>query len=123
MEVASGNESLDKEAEPERMKEEEFNNQCNRFCRLVTFNDQQYIGPLTYEIKAIESMLRYNQQQKKSSEKKRKESYAQNRKLRDWLYSLSEIIGTQPGSDPATTQSTQRNITLLPNPNERAQTW
>ena len=121
MEFASGKESLDKEAEPERMTEEEFNNQCNQFGRLVTFNEQLYIGPLTYEIKAFESMVRYYQQQKKSLEKKLKESYAQNRKLRDRLYSRSDIIGTQPGSDPATTESTQRNITLHPNPNERAQ--
>ena len=121
MEFPSGIESLDKEAEGERMTEEEFQNQCNRFGRLVTLNEQLYIGPLTYEIKAFESMVRYYQQQKKSLETKLKESYAQNRKLRDWLYSRSHIIGTQPGSDPATTESTQRNITLHPNPNERAQ--
>ena len=76
MEFQSGKESLDKEAEAERMTEEEFNNQCNRFGRLVTFNEQLYIGPRTYEIKAFESMLRYYQQQKKSLEKKLKESYA-----------------------------------------------
>ena len=76
MEVVSGKESLDKEAEAERMTEEEFNNKCNMFGRLVTFNDHLFIGPLTYEIKAFESMVRYYQQQKKSLEKKLKESYA-----------------------------------------------
>ena len=103
------------------MREEEFNNQCNRFGRLVTFNDQLYIGPLTYEIKAFESMVRYYQQQMKSLEKKLKDSYAQNRILRDRLYSRSDIIRTQPSSQPATNESTQRNITLRSNPNERAQ--
>ena len=47
------------------MTEEEFNNQCNRCGRLVTYNEQFYIGPLTYEIKEFESMVRYYQQQKK----------------------------------------------------------
>ena len=121
MEFPSGKEPLDKDADAERMTEEEFNNQCNRFGRLVTFNDQLYIGPLTYEIKAFESMVRYYQQQTKRLEKKLKERYAQHRIVRDRLYSRSHIIGTQPASDRATTESTQRNITLRPNPNERAQ--
>ena len=94
MEVASGKESLDKEVEGERMMEEEFNNQCNRFGRLVIFNDQIFIGPLTYESKAFESMVRYYQQQQKRLEKKLKESYPQNRILRDWLYSLFDRMGT-----------------------------
>ena len=89
MEVASGKESLDKEVDGERMMEEEFNNHCNRFSRLVTFNDQLFIGPLTYEIKAFESMVRHSQQQKNRLEIMLKESYAENRKLRDRLYSLS----------------------------------
>ena len=36
MEVVSAKESLEKEVEREMMKEDEFNNHCNRFGHLVT---------------------------------------------------------------------------------------
>ena len=123
MEVVSAKESCEKEVVGDRMSEDEFNKQHNRFGRLVTFNDQLYIGPLTYEINALESMVRYYQQQEKSLEKKLTESYAENRKLRDRRYSLFDMMRSQSGSDPATTESTHRNITILPNPNECVQTW
>ena len=121
MEVASEKESREKEVEAERMMEEEFNNQCNRFGRLVTFNEQLYIGPLNNELKAFQSMWRYDQQQKKRLEKMLTESYAENRNLRDTIKTLQEKLRSSPGADPATTESTQRSIALHPNPNERAQ--
>ena len=50
MEVSRGKESFEKEIEGERMTEEELNKQCNRFGRLVSFHNQLYISPLTYEL-------------------------------------------------------------------------
>ena len=85
MEIASGKESREKEVEGERMTQEEFNNQRNRFGRFVTFNDQLYIGPLNYEMNALEWMRRHSHQQQKRLEKKLFESYAENRNLRDRL--------------------------------------
>ena len=73
MEVVSGKASVEKEVDWERMTEEEFQNQCNRLGRLVTFNDQIFIGPITYEITAYESVVRYYQQQQRLK-KKLKES-------------------------------------------------
>ena len=40
------------------MREDEINDQRNRYGRLVTFSDQFYIAPLNYEIRAFESMWR-----------------------------------------------------------------
>ena len=121
MEVASGKESREKDVEGERMTEEEFNNQHNRFGRFVTFNDQLYIGPLNNEMNGLERMWRHSQQQQKRLDKMLTESYAENRNLRDTIKTLQEQLRSSPGADPATTESTQRNITLHPNPNERAQ--
>ena len=105
------------------MTEEELNNQRNRFGRLVPFNDHLFIGSLTYENNALEAICRYCLQQEKRLENKLTESYTENRKLCDRVYSLSEIMGSQPGSEPATTESAHPNITPLRNPNECAETW
>ena len=55
-EVASGKESREKEVEGERMTEDEFNKQRNRFGRFVTYNEQLYLGPLNAEMTALEWM-------------------------------------------------------------------
>ena len=55
--------SGEKEVEGERMKEDEFNKQHNRFGRFVKFNDQHYIGPRNNELNASEWMRTHSQQQ------------------------------------------------------------
>ena len=106
MDIVSAKESCEKEVVVDRMSQDEFSKQHIRLGRLVTFNHQLYIGPLTYEINALESMVRYYQQQEKSLEKNLTESYAENRKLRGRLFSLFDMIGSQPDSGPATPEST-----------------
>ena len=101
-ELASETESTEKEVEGERMKEEEFNNQRSRFGRLMSFNNQLYIGPLTDEINAFESMWRYSLQRQKCLEKMLSESYAKNRNIRERLDTVSEMMGSPPVSQSAT---------------------
>ena len=42
--VESGKDETEKEVEGDRMREDEFNKQSNRIGRLITFNNQLYIG-------------------------------------------------------------------------------
>ena len=105
------------------MTQEEFNNQRNRFGRFVTFNDQLYIGPLNYEMNALEWMWRHSQQQQTSLEKKLFESCAENRNLRERIKTLLEKMGSPPGSQPATNESPPPLITRLPNTNAYGETW
>ena len=123
MEVASGKESREKEVERERMTEEEFNKQHNRFDRFVTINHLLYIGKLNNEMNALEWMWRHSQQQQKRLDKKLFESYAENRNLRDTIKTLQEKMGSSAGADPASNESPHRHITRLPNTNECGETW
>ena len=82
----------EKEVEGERMAEEEFKNQRNRFGHVVIFNDQLYIRPLNNEMNAMEWMLRHYIQQHKRLDKKLSESYLENRNLRDTLKTLQEML-------------------------------
>ena len=114
MEVVNGNESGEKEVEGERMTQEEFKNQRNRFGRVVTFNDQLYIGPLNNEIIGLEWMLRYYIQQHKRLDKKLFESYAENRNLRERIKTLQEKMCSPAGTDPASNESPHPLIARLP---------
>ena len=97
------------------MREDEINDQRNRYGRLVTFSDQFYIAPLNYEIRAFESMWRYSLQRQKWLEKILTEIYAVNRNLRERPYSGVETSRTQPGSQSTTNDSTHPSIIRLPN--------
>ena len=123
MEFPSGKESCEKEVEGERMTEEEFKNQRNRFGLVVIFNDQLYIGPLNNEMNAMEWLLRHYIQQHKRLDKKLSESYVENRNLRDTLKTLQEKLRSSPGADPASNESPHRHITRLPNTNSCGETW
>ena len=123
MEVSSGKESREKEVEGERMTEEEFKNQHNRFSIVVIFNEQLYIGPLNNEIIGLEWMLRYYFQQHKMADQKKFESYAENRNLRDTIKTLQESMGSSPGADPAANESPPPLITRLRNRNACGETW
>ena len=68
-------------------------------------------------------MWRDSEQRQKRLEKMLSECYAENRKLRDRLYSLFDKTGRQRGADPATSESAQSNITRCPNTNENGETW
>ena len=109
--VASGKESREKEIDGERMTQDEFNNQCNRFGRVVTFNNQLYIGPLTYEICAFKWMGWDSHQQQNGLEKKLSVSYAENRNLRQRLYTLLETMQAEANSQPVRKESAHPNIT------------
>ena len=123
MEFPSGKESCEKEVEGERMTEEEFKNQRNRFGRVVIFNDQLYIGPLNNEMNAMEWLLRHYIQQHKRLDKKLSESYVENRNLRDTIKTLQEKLRASPGADRASNDSPRRHITRLPNTNASGETW
>ena len=105
------------------MLEEEFSNLCYRFGRLLTLHNQLYIGQLTNEINSLEAMWRDSQQRHKRLEKMLTESYSENRKLSDRLYSLFDKTWRQPGSDTTTSESAHRNSTRRPNTNECVETW
>ena len=101
MEFPSGKESCEKEVEGERMTEEEFKNQRNRFGLVVIFNDQLYIGPLNNEMNAMEWLLRHYIQQHKRLDKKLSESYVENRNLLDTIKTRHENLRSSQGADPA----------------------
>ena len=105
------------------MTADEFNKQHNMFGRLVTFIDQLYIGPLNYEMSALEWMWRSTLQLKKRLEEKQLESYVENRNLRDKLYALMQTKGSEPDHQPATNESGHPNINRQPNTNECGETW
>ena len=105
------------------MIENEFNKQRNRFGRLLTFNNQLYIGALNDEISVFESRWRYSLQRQKMLEKMLTESYPVNRKLRDRLHSGLETMGPQPDSQPTTNESAHPNITRGPNTNGCGERW
>ena len=117
MEVTNGIESAEKEVEWETMTEDEFNKQRNRFCRLVSLNDQVYIGQLNYEINEFERMWRYSQQRQKRLEEKLSESYAENRNLRDRLYTGVKTTRPQTDCQLKSKEYAHPNITRLRNTN------
>ena len=122
MEVDRRQESGEKEVEGEKMTEEEFNKQHNRFGLFVTFNDQLYIGPLNNEMNALEWIWRHSQQQQKRLDKQLFESYAENRNLRDTSKTLQEKMGSSSSAEMASNECPHRHITRLPNTNEWGET-
>ena len=65
----------------------------------------------------------YSQQQQKNLEKKLSERYAENRNLRDRVNTLVEKMGSAPGSQVTTTESSHPLLSRRPNTNECGDTW